>query len=802
MDSASAVRYLQPRPFVIALAAGAATLGEVGVRAYPLLYALVADEVGTPHAVDLPPLSSSTAKSFSDILSVIHQIGFRPDSHIAQRHALRLPAARITTLEQVLRVVLDAVLRSPDGLQKAVQLMDVNADPDIRRRYERDGVIACFLRKVCVAFASLAFDALSRLLHDLRLFVHPNPAATIPSYTARATLPAPHVSRQAALDLAKGLPIQSEAELNAFADLFVESRKPVAATNLAMQSLPSLGRERRTQMTLPSVDYVMQLESQRQKDLVTAVDALHRYYDLSLSEIGYESARTNANRAVARMDEQAGDRNGMYDAQGHQYAALSLGVLHAHFGNPEYASVALDDTIRAAQHCNDDACQAKALSWIARTSSSVARRHQLLRHGNDQLALAKEEVSAVFTPVSDGVPDSVNLHSMLTSGAKAIRTGTTEGRIAAGRIARIQERINYRRPETRVDSLLVSAAAWESHAAVPAALSVAKMALSYAEREEQGRLSSSKSRALAAVASLSALEGDFQGAKRMLEKAIKVENQQRRSTGAASKPELELLSTCLLWLEFQHSLSEGDTVTARKRSETLTGLSESCKPNTIGPLGEDLALDALEARCRVHLACQASQAAAKEAEALCRRAASLARPGRVVEGLRLRAEAHLLGDSYHAALPAVLAAVSLSQGLGLEGAHVASVLTLTETLLRMQEHEPATCGPQALRALQPVLAKAVGGMGLGVRARACRLHAECLMAVAAAAGRAPEAEVVRLLGEAHAMGGAEAEMCLYLLARCHEWRGERKERNAAARGLRMEERRRARRRACLAVVVR
>lgn len=813
MDSASAARYLQPRPFVIALAAGTVTLGDLSARAYSFLYALVADEVGLPHAVILPSSStpSSSTKTFSDILRVVHQIPFRADAHMAQQHALHLPIARVTTVEQALRVVLDAVLRSPDGLHRATELLDPQGDPAMHGVFEPDGVISCFLRKICIAFASLTFDALSRLLHDLRLFVHPNPSSTLPSYTTRANLPPPSVTRNAALALAHGLPVESDGHFKACTTLFAESRNPTAATNLAMQSLHNLGRDRRALMALPSVEYVVQLEAQRRKDFATSIDALHRYYDLSLAEIGHESAKANARRAQQRSYGQRKEGNGMNDPQGHQYAALSLGVLHAQFGNPNYASVALDDTIRAAQHCNDEACQARALSWIARTSSSVARRHQLLRHANDQLALAREEICTVFTPVSDGVPGSVSLHSVQRGGTKQNTNGdgTLHGTIASARLTRIQNRINHRKPENRVDSLLMSAAAWESHAASPAALAVAKMALSFADRADKDRLSACKARALAAVASLTALEGDFDKAVSVLENSskgldAKLGQGEETKVSSTNVPETELLSRTLLWLQFERSLRQSDTSKASKLTESLTAFAECSRYNIMSFTAEDLVLDAIEARCRFQLACQASQEAAKEAESLCRRAAGFARPSRVVEGLRLRAEAQLISECYNSALPAVLAAVSLSHGLGMESAHVQSVLTLTETILRMEEQEPGTAGAHAFKALKPVLAKALGGLGAWVRARAHRLHAECLLAMTSASGAVPDDNIVELLvsaKDAYALCEDAVGMrdSLYLLARVRHWRGEERERNAAARKYRQQVSLLSRRQACLSV---
>lgn len=791
MESSAAARYLRPRPFVIAMAAATATLGDLGPPAFPVLYALVADEVGLPHAVPLPKLPESTSppsmRSFSDILCIVHSIPFAPNANMAHQHGLRLPEARVRTVDNALRVMLDNILRSPDGLAHAAALMEPHIDPAMHGVYEPDGVISCFLRKVCVAFASLTFEAWSRLLHDLRLFVHPNPAATLSSYTPRSVIPNPAVSRRAAVELGKGLPMESADEFRACTNLYNDARQPVVASNLGLRSFSRLGQDRRADMAVPAVEYVVHLESQRRRDFATSVDALHRYFDLSLSEIGHVSSKAKPTSADD-ADESDGKDSARTEMQGHQYASLSLGILHANFGNSRGASIALDDAIRAAQHCADEACQARALNWIARTSSSIAKRHQLLHHANNNIALAQEELSTVFTPVSDLVPESVSLHSAQHGGRKNNEKEREElGSISSSRLSRIQRRIDYRRIDERIDSLLISAAAWESHAASPTALTVARMALFVAEKHDV-RLGIHKARAIAAVASLMAVEGSSGKAEKLLLEHIEsfskpmAEGVEDVST---SNPEVEVLSRCLVWVQFESSLRQGDMYRTREKCEALAEIAEGAKHNSVSFESNDLTLDVLEAQCRLHIANQASKQAATEAESLCRRAAVFGRPARVVEGLRLRAEAHIISSSYNSALPAALAAVSLSHGLGLESAHVRSVLTLTKTILRMQEREPLASGTHALRVLKPILAKALGGMGALIRGHGYRLNTECLLAIAAGSNAEPEGTVVDQITraiQAYQQCGDVFGLrdCYYILARVHHWRGEQDARNAAA----------------------
>lgn len=813
MDNAAASCFLQPRPFVIALSAATASLGDLGPSAFQLLYALVADEVGILHAVPFPPSSSRTMstpslRTFSDILCISHAIPFTLDRERADEHSLRLPDTRIQTVDHALRVILDAVLRSPDGLTHAIELMNPQLDPARNGVYDPEGVISCFLRKVCMCFASLTFEALSRLLHDLRLFVHPNPSSIISSYTSRVSVPDSVVSQKAALDLGQGIPVESSNDFQACANLYIKSREEVAATNLSIESLAHLGRDRSARMALPGAEYVVHLEAQRRRDFSTSIDALHRSFDLSLSEIGSASLRKNRNE----KDDQGPNTNDpeRHEFDGHQYAALSLGVMYANFGNSAEAGVALDDAIRAAQHCGDEACQARALNWIARTSSSIAKRHQLLHHANDNLALAREELCTVFTPVSDTVPDSVSLHSVEQRRKRGDeKWEPRSASVASARVSQIQERIDYTNPDVRVDSLLMSAATWESHAASTTALSVAKMALKYAEQKHGERLSAHKARALAAVASLMAVEGFSKKGIALLEKFRLRHTEGKKSVNfiePTNAPEVEILSRCLVWLQFERFVRMGDTQAARKQCDSLKASAECGRHNAIAFEKEDLILDAIEAQCRLHLASHACKDAALEADKLCRRAAGFGRPARVVEGLRLRAEAHLNSDSFSSALQPSLAAVSLSSGLGLESAHVRSVLTLTETMLRMEDHDPSTAGAHAFKALEPVLSKALGGMGCSVRARAYRLYTECQLAMVAGSDSAvtPGDDIIHLIRRAieayeQCEDAVGVRDCQYLLGRIHHWRGELDERNEAARSYKRQLQVLSKRQPCLYV---
>lgn len=823
MDPKAASRYLHPRRLCIAIAAASSTLGDLGAGAIPILYALIADDVGRPRSA-FPPRTPSD--SYADLVAALANVSFTAANNMALQLGIDIAVEDAEDLPAFLRTVLDAVLKSPDGLNDAVELMEPQIDPAMHGAYEPDGVIACFMRKVCVAFASSSFETQARLDDALRRYVCSSESGEKVNGPVQE-VPSTFVTRKAAVSLADGVPVQDDGHFASISYIHAQSREATSATNMALRGMPSIGREQRTDMALPAAEFVMHLEAQRRRDCSSAADSLHRYYDLALAEIARDTAARAAagprdvSATAAANDEEhdyqlsvrdatfAGDASFRHEAQGHQYAALSLAAMHVQFGNHARASVALDHAIRTAQQYGDDACQARALMWIARTSVSNIKRHQLLQHAQDPLSLAREELQTVATPFAEDALVSSSAGLIFGEARKGAslqeKDQRHQGAIASARLQRIQSCVGLARSDFSVDSLLVSAAAWESHASLPTALSIASMALRVAEDEHPGVMWAGRAHAMVAVASLKAMAGEAVAAITMLTEAAEGTPGEADCVGrltvksmfsagqSSSMPERELLKRCRTWIEFERCLRRCEVRLAGRLAERIAAFGEGSNGSGLALGAEDCKLDAIEARCRWSLLCESSQEAAKNADALCRSAAACSRPGRVVEGLRLGAESHLQAGSSNSAMPLALAAVSLSRGLGLEAAHVRCLLTLTDTMLRMDSSGSRTSAVAAQRALAPVLPKALEGLGAQTRGCARRLQAECLLALASSSSsvspdfpRSLDDQILEALalaldayGEAEDLQGQRD--CAYILARVHHRRREPKKRNEASR---------------------
>ncbi|PXF49730.1 hypothetical protein BWQ96_00382 [Gracilariopsis chorda] len=378
------------------------------------------------------------------------------------------------------------------------------------------------------------------------------------------------------------------------------------------------------------------------------------------------------------------------------HAALALGILHARFSHKAHASTALRDALRAAQAADDTHCQKVAMQWLA-SVEPLEQAHLLLHHATDHLALTR--------------------HQLLTSSPPSPSELATAG--------------------NSVDARLLAAAAWLTRASLPTALCVARAALKRAHRLQND----SYVRAVIAVAEMTALDADLPSGLSMLRRHIL--RLKHRHTNSTTAPELFMLERSLTMLRFEHTVRAMQLPEACILRDKIKAFAQCAKTNALAFSAQDAELDTMEADVKCFLLAEDSRAAADQALKLAKRAAVYSRPERVVTGLRLRAEAFLSAEEAGGALSDALAAASLAEAMHLDAAHVRSSLTVVETLLRLES--PAK---QVNATLTPILPRALEGLGSLVRARACQLHAECLMKACAETESVPDKQVVKLVQQA------------------------------------------------------
>lgn len=865
MDSSDATRFLHARAFCIATAVAAATVGELGRGSLPILHAFVASEVNVPTARKIPHNAS-----FDQLLDTLRTIDFRPfnsqnndSSNGSGRSSTAFsllapmlassPTAQKSDLAQFVATVAQKAGDSPHALALLIDLIEPQLAPP-HAVYELESLLVSFLRKTLVALHSLTFEALARLSNELCNYIHADGRRS--GSEERSSLPSAAVMSSAITSLMNGpssqpldVMVPSASSLPSYLTPFPHT---TASDAFSPHPYPHPLTESPDALVSITGEYVRHLEALRRKDVTVSLDSLHRYFDRTLSFLPRPSSTASStifpfpdlSTPQSQQQQQPNQLASSANPHTHQYAALSLAIAHARLGGRDLASAALNDVVRAAHASADRACHVRSLSWIAHVEGNPARRHLLLAHLGDPLALARECVTAVFTPLSDAVPHAqsplTTRSSSNTNMGPVSRTPTAAQRMWAvlGVCVPVSDR--------RVTKLLLTAASWSSFGDGASALASAKLALSVATAEAFGRVTTERVQAVSAVASLLAeFQGDHSGALALLASTAeeaRSQNEQSKhndfscanqggnatslgENGPANvSPELDTLSQTAAWISFGLAERHGDARAAEKALRSLeaaahwAGDTSTTSGRAMDTDGRaDALLDVLEAQTRLALLTSDFSTAARSAYNLCRKAARAVRPERAVKALILASRAFLAARAPSSALHTALAAVSLAQGFGLEIARGHSVCILALCMAGLSSEpqapdiserlEPIGDGNDncdktdlALRATDLVdglltcgmngcsggRIKTGRGSGNDTIADILQTRAQCAMVLAATRELRPDFNIVLLLRRAMKMYIRSSNLrgvsrCWYLLARVHHARGERNARNAAAK---------------------
>lgn len=867
MDASEAIRFLHPRVFCIATSVAAASAGELGRGACPTLYSFVALEANVPSPRNVPRQAT-----YAQLLESLRLIRFHPYdndeygllSQISDQLQTSLSSSNTQTqmsLAHFVACIIETATACPDSLALLNDLIVPQlAQPN--SAYEPDSLLSSFLRKTFVAFHSLTFEVLTRLLRDLRHYIDGSSPTSLPTpisvscqhdeFVSRPEAPTPATLSSAVTDLANGPslqrlsstlppPLMSPPYITPFSQTVSPNPLPPRSDPLHVPEPPDA-------LISTTSEYVWHLEALRRKDVSFSLETLHRYFDRALYFLPRPSFQTDSSSLpfsdtstspTQQQQQQNQIASSASDPHTHQYVALSLAIAHARLGCRDLASASLDDTVRAAHASADSICHMRTLSWIAHVEVSPTRRHLLLAHAGDPLALAREHVVSVFTPLSDAVPHAMSPLTTLARVSHEI--GSNASQHSNSSVQRMRSVLPAVVPiaERRVSKLLVGAAAWSSFGDDASALACAKLALSVATAESSGCVSTDRVEAACSVASLLALtQGDYSAALALLDatsaeartSCMNINERIGNQSGEETKgndanqngealnnlaPEIDALARTTAWISFGHAERSGNAREAEcalRRFEAAVssaGISAATGGDLDRDGNSDACLDVWEARTRLALLVLDLRCAVRSAYELCRRAARAVRPIRAIEALTFAAQAFLTAHACPNALHAALAAVSLADGLGLEAARIRAVCTmaacmaeinckgrLTKVICRGPDGDGADMALRATQVMDDILPIGMNGCGSGnstsgytgneTRANILRVRAECALALAATRGLLPDDYIISLLRRAlneytackHPLG---SKRCWYLLARVHDLRGEVVLRNSAAR---------------------
>lgn len=752
MDPQSALSYLTAGRAALALCATADRLGIADITYTTVLHSLVNNS------------RKGIFPTYNELLHLFSDVSFTPDpassASIYFNSEFFTDLSRVATIAEFLQAVVLVTGTSVHALSSALELLAPSIEPSWSH-FQYNSLVDLFVRKAYVAFASLEFDGLTVLREQLNTYTKGlNTTAVKPT-------PFPHdVARSAVASLSSGAPV---ADAHHF-DLLTKFHD----SSLQSTSTPP--------SALAHAEYALHLECARRRDSSTATDLLHRAFDLSLGN------GTRASPALPPPTSAASSRllprrarapdcatTETAPTERPQYAALALASLSAHTGEFTRVSQALDDAVRIAQHNGDDWCQARALGWLAHTTRAPKRRRELLRRTGDAVALAEDELRTPPPRANGGQASS------------------------AARITSIARRVGASTGDLRPGSLLVSSAAWLSYAAAPVALRVARAALAAArsERRKNMPLTACEARSLCAVAALVALEETPARGVALLDDQLRVAGDtpdhkaEFSADMSSSFPELDTMRRARTWLAFRRALARRELSKARGLLADVEAFAVCLAGAGGSPAAAaELQLDAMEAQARLYLARGEFAEACNAAHEMRKMAASWSLPERVVDGSLIAARAHLGSGAGSAALPLAVGAVSLSDKLGLCGAHVKASLVLAEAVLVIQGGSDGV--EEAEKALIPVLPNAVGGMGKWMRGYARRLYAQIVMAKFG--DKEPECDEfvdavkgledgVKAFEDAEDVEGVRD--CCYLLAKARNIMGDIEQRDLMARSFRL-----------------
>ncbi|KAH8099097.1 hypothetical protein JL720_2076 [Aureococcus anophagefferens] len=150
-------------------------------------------------------------------------------------------------------------------------------------------------------------------------------------------------------------------------ELYLERRILSVSADVGTSTLEETERElaflEALEPELPRASFLRYLSCVHHRELLGALDALHRYFDYARARGGPRSPNdAKSARGVA------------------QYAALNLAAVHVRFGHHGLAAIAIDEAVRVAQQRHDHACVTFALSWLKHVDEQE-READADRHG-------------------------------------------------------------------------------------------------------------------------------------------------------------------------------------------------------------------------------------------------------------------------------------------------------------------------------------------------------------------------------------------------------------------------------------
>ena len=738
---------LTPRRLCIALAIASAASGNFAADALPKLHALVS----------ALPVTSTTNNNnrkpytYKDLHSYLCNVKTCSDdeetSYSNAAEFLANVVKKITSLSDFQDVVEDFI----------PTLATMGSLVDGSKFIDPDGPLGIFVREVYVRFQLLSFHGTTRLYEGFLKYTRSNERGNDVNRGGEIA-EEPLSNHERVLDAIRtktakvssafvdGYAASSGGDYGTLLDADRMLKTQSCATNLAVNELLSIGLPKGANVAIHGTDFIRYCEALRSRNFAQAIDSLHRYCDLALTDISaaariessvdetgssditrvYASARANALLGVSRAGKLP-----VCDVE-NQYSSLALATTFRHFGYKSLAASALKESLHIAQQHGDDRCQALALSLASQVTlhgrgceSKELRSDLASSEGTVQSANSRGE--------EEGDVENVDVWSKCTAQMTDI---------SRARLRKAHSLSSSTSNPLNVRSLLQYSAAWATSGTFPTALTLARDAreLSLRQRKKNAEfaelfgadenlvLSEDEAYSLAAVTDLEARLRDRKVAIQKIKRVIKRCRQVLcRESVLPIRPEIQILQRCFNQMSFEEALCNDRLRVAERFCERLHDYALYVS-ETNGPDHVQALLEAYEARTRWLLSCDEYEKAISSAHDLRKQASLYYHESYVAESYQLEARILLLSGNAISALFPILTALVVSHGLGQDRVYMRTVLTWVDVILNLSNEHRYAYSVLARDAIDEVLPNILGGLGLQEQGDALLLKAKATAA--------------------------------------------------------------------------
>lgn len=286
--------------------------------------------------------------------------------------------------EKTCKLILEYVEMSASSIDALIDLMESLRASVSEGIVDGTSSTGIYLRKICLGFDELSFEAATRLWEALRNNV---------DYAKNVLTKASNAEMNDSSTLVDDNTEWSWPPSSAQQESFLK-QKCLEQDGDVLYSFEDTEKEIMRVLArdpeLPAAHFLRFLNCLQHGERVGALDALHQYFDYAMIKDRKEAARM-PNQDVL------------------QYAGILLAAVHSSFGDKGLSLKATEEAVRVAQASGDKACVAYALGWLFQNTKSELRDEELLKR------CAFRAIDNCLRSLAGGAKLSLTRHSLVAT---------------------------------------------------------------------------------------------------------------------------------------------------------------------------------------------------------------------------------------------------------------------------------------------------------------------------------------------------------------------------------------------------